>query len=75
MITKGEGGGESGYDFFPFQKPFLHGTNERKKGEIVPKSEIIFRGFSSSFEITLLNASRTVDFSLLRRGTAQANLV
>ena len=47
----------------------------RKKGEIVPKSEIIFRGFSSSFEITLLNASRTVDFSLLRRGTAQANLV
>ena len=51
------------------------GTNERKKGEIVPKSEIIFRGFSSSFEITLLNASRTVDFSLLGRGTTQANLV
>ena len=65
---------KAGMIFSPLQNHFCMGQM-RKKGEIVPKSEIIFRGFSSSFEITLLNASRTVDFSLLRRGTAQANLV
>ena len=75
MIAKGEVEEKVGMIFPLSKNPFLDGTNERKKGEIVPKSEIIFRGFSSSFEITLLNASRTVDFSLLTRGTAQANLV
>ena len=70
MITKGEVEEKVGMIFPLSKNPCLD-----EKGEIVPKSEIIFRGFSSSFEITLLNASRTVDFSLLTRGTAQANLV